>query len=138
MHVSSFIGFAPTMKQYNVTLNIYTELGLLTLMGLITKHGILIVQVANKMKDLGLSAEEAAFKAAVKRFRPILMTTAAMIIGVAPLLFAQGAGAVSRFHLGYVIATGMGLGTLFTLFIIPVIYSMLTSNKITLHQKELS
>jgi multidrug efflux pump len=136
MNVSSFIGFLPALREYSVTLNIYTQLGLLTLMGLITKHGILIVEVANTYKAQGLSLQDAAFKAAVQRFRPIMMTTTAMIVGVLPLLFAQGPGAVSRYHLGFVISTGLGLGTFFTLFIIPVIYSMLSTNKIVLIEKE--
>jgi hydrophobe/amphiphile efflux-1 (HAE1) family protein len=136
MNASSFIGFFPSLRSYSVTLNIYTQLGLLTLMGLITKHGILIVEVANEYKSQGLSLQEAAFKAAIQRFRPIMMTTAAMIVGVLPLLFAQGPGAVSRYHLGFVISTGLGLGTFFTLFIIPIIYSMISTDKIVLFEKE--
>jgi multidrug efflux pump len=83
-----------------------------------------------------MTIEEAAFQAAVTRFRPILMTTAAMVVGVVPLLFAHGAGAASRFHLGFVIATGMSLGTLFTLFIIPVMYTLLSGKPLTLTAEE--
>jgi multidrug efflux pump len=109
-----------------VTSNIYTQLGLLTLLGLITKHGILLVQFAQerRQKDTALSIEAAARIGAQERFRPIVMTTAAMIVGVLPLLFASGPGAVSRFHLGFIIVFGLGIGTLFTLFILPVIYTV--------------
>ncbi|MGH6977224.1 MAG: efflux RND transporter permease subunit, partial [Stellaceae bacterium] len=97
------------------TLNIYTEVGLVTLMGLISKHGILIVEFANTMQRQGKSKREAIELAAGIRLRPILMTTAAMVLGVAPLIFASGAGAVSRFDMGLVIASGIAIGTLFTL-----------------------
>ena len=90
------------------SLNIYTEVGLVTLMGLISKHGILIVEFANKLQKEGRSKREAIEKAAGIRLRPILMTTAAMVLGVVPLITASGAGAVSRFDMGLVIATGTG------------------------------
>ncbi len=107
------------------TLNIYTEVGLVTLIGLISKHGILIVQFANDLQLEGKSKREAVETAAGVRFRPILMTTAAMVFGVVPLIMASGAGAVSRFDIGLVIATGISIGTLFTLFVVPSMYLLL-------------
>ncbi len=107
------------------TLNIYTQVGLITLVGLITKHGILIVEFANKLQEQGYSVREAIEHAAGVRLRPILMTTAAMVLGVAPLLFAQGAGAEARYSMGLVIATGMSIGTLFTLFVVPAFYVLI-------------
>ena len=107
------------------TLNIYTEVGLVTLIGLISKHGILIVEFANNLQHEGQSKLEAIKHAAGLRLRPILMTTAAMVFGVVPLITASGAGAVSRFNLGLVIATGLSIGTLFTLFVVPAMYMML-------------
>ena len=104
------------------TLNIYTEVGLVTLMGLISKHGILIVEVANAAQAEGRSKLEAVIYAAGIRLRPILMTTAAMVLGVVPLIFAAGAGAASRFSMGLVIASGLAIGTLFTLFVLPAVY----------------
>ena len=110
------------------TLNIYTEVGLVTLMGLISKHGILIVEFANNKQKEGLSKREAIESAASIRLRPILMTTAAMVLGVLPLIFATGAGAVSRFNIGLVIATGIAIGTLFTLFVVPAVYLAIGQN----------
>ena len=110
------------------TLNIYTEVGLVTLMGLISKHGILIVEFANIKQKEGLSKRAAIETAAAIRLRPILMTTAAMVLGVLPLIFATGAGAVSRFNIGLVIATGIAIGTLFTLFVVPAVYLMIGQN----------
>lgn len=110
------------------TLNIYTQVGLVTLIGLISKHGILIVEFANQLRrDKGLSAREAVEKAAAIRLRPVLMTTAAMVFGMVPLILATGAGAVSRFDIGMVIATGMSVGTLFTLFVLPCVYTLLAA-----------
>lgn len=108
------------------TMNIYTEIGLVTLIGLISKHGILITEFANKLQEeQGLSPLDAVIKAAGLRLRPILMTTAAMIFGVIPLLVAHGPGAHSRFDIGLVIATGMLIGTCFTLFVVPTMYTFL-------------
>ncbi len=104
------------------SLNIYTEVGLVTLIGLITKHGILIVDFANHLQTQGKSKQEAIELAAGIRLRPILMTTAAMVLGVLPLITATGAGAAGRFSIGLVIATGISIGTLFTLFVLPAIY----------------
>jgi multidrug efflux pump len=110
------------------SLNIYTEVGLVTLMGLISKHGILIVEFANNLQKEGHSRREAIEMAAGIRLRPILMTTAAMVLGVVPLIVATGAGAVSRFNLGLVIATGLAIGTLFTLFVVPAVYMMIAED----------
>ncbi len=107
------------------TLNIYTEVGLVTLMGLISKHGILIVEVANKEQETGKSKRDAILAATSARLRPILMTTAAMVLGVVPLVFASGAGAASRFAIGLVISTGLAIGTLFTLFVVPGVYMLI-------------
>jgi multidrug efflux pump len=110
---------------HGLSLNIYTKVGLITLVGLVTKHGILITQFANQLQREGQSRRAAVEEAAGVRLRPILMTTAAMVLGVMPLVFASGAGAVSRQHMGLIIATGMSVGTLFTLFVVPAAYSLL-------------
>jgi multidrug efflux pump len=110
------------------SLNIYTEVGLVTLIGLISKHGILIVQFANQLQKEGKSKREAVQTAASIRLRPILMTTAAMVLGVVPLITASGAGAVSRFNIGLVIASGISIGTLFTLFVVPAVYLYLAED----------
>jgi len=107
------------------TVNIYTEVGLITLIGLISKHGILIVEFANQLQRSGWSKRKAIEEAASIRLRPILMTTAAMVLGVTPLILASGAGAVSRYNMGLVIASGMAIGTLFTLFVVPTMYLIL-------------
>jgi multidrug efflux pump len=109
------------------SLNIYTEVGLVTLIGLISKHGILIVEFANKLRLQGYGKREAIETASAIRLRPILMTTAAMVLGVLPLITASGAGAVSRFNMGLVIATGLAIGTLFTLFVVPAMYMLIAS-----------
>jgi multidrug efflux pump subunit AcrB len=106
------------------TINIYTQVGLVTLIGLISKHGILMVDYANHLQEReGLSRRAAIERAAAIRLRPILMTTAAMVVGMVPLLTASGAGAASRFSIGLVIAAGMTIGTLFTLFVTPAVYT---------------
>jgi multidrug efflux pump len=110
------------------TLNIYTEVGLVTLMGLISKHGILIVEFANAYQESGMNKRQAILDAAGIRLRPILMTTAAMVMGVVPLIFASGAGAVARFNLGLVIASGMSIGTIFTLFVVPAVYLLIATD----------
>jgi multidrug efflux pump len=107
------------------SLNIYTQVGLVTLMGLISKHGILMVEVANEQRAAGESKRDAILEAASVRLRPILMTTAAMVLGVVPLILASGAGAVSRFNMGLVIASGLSIGTLFTLFVVPAAYVLI-------------
>ncbi|MEJ2182629.1 MAG: efflux RND transporter permease subunit [Nitrospirota bacterium] len=107
------------------SLNIFTEVGLVTLIGLISKHGILIVQFANDLQRSGKGKREAVEMAAGIRLRPILMTTAAMVLGVLPLVTASGAGAEGRFNMGLVIMTGIAIGTFFTLFVVPSMYMML-------------
>jgi multidrug efflux pump len=111
------------------SLNIYSGIGLITLIGLISKHGILMVDFANKLQSSeGLSIHDAIVKAAAVRLRPILMTTLAMVFGMVPLLMAMGPGAVSRFDIGLVIASGMLIGTCFTLFVLPTVYTLLAHN----------
>jgi hydrophobe/amphiphile efflux-1 (HAE1) family protein len=106
------------------TINIYTQVGLVTLIGLISKHGILMVDYANHLQESkGLDRRRAIEEAAAIRLRPILMTTAAMVVGMVPLLIASGAGAASRYSIGLVIAAGMSIGTLFTLFVTPAVYT---------------
>ncbi|MGA8006915.1 MAG: efflux RND transporter permease subunit [Burkholderiales bacterium] len=112
------------------SLNIYTEVGLVTLIGLISKHGILIVEFANNLRREGHDKRHAIEMAAGIRLRPILMTTAAMVLGVMPLITASGAGAVSRFNMGLVIASGVAIGTLFTLFVVPAMYMLLAGKHV--------
>ena len=111
------------------SINIYTQVGLITLIGLISKHGILIVSFANQLqREKNLDRRAAVEEAAAIRLRPILMTTAAMVFGVLPLLIATGAGAVSRFDIGLVISTGLLIGTCFTLFIVPTMYTYIAAD----------
>ena len=110
-------------------MNLYSQIGLVTLIGLITKHGILIVDFANKLKAEGKDRIEAVVEASRLRLRPILMTTFAMVLGSFPLAFTSGAGAESRRPIGIVIVGGMTIGTLFTLFIVPAIYTYLSRRK---------
>jgi multidrug efflux pump len=107
------------------TLNIYSQVGLITLVGLITKHGILIVEFTNQIRAKGVGITEAVIEASTLRLRPILMTTGAMVLGALPLALATGAGAESRMQIGWVIVGGMSFGTLLTLFVVPVAYSLL-------------
>jgi multidrug efflux pump len=109
----------------DASLNIYTQVGLVTLIGLISKHGILIVQFANDLQRAGKNKRDAIEQAARTRLRPILMTTAAMVLGVMPLVFASGAGAAGRYNMGLVITTGISIGTLFTLFVVPAMYLLM-------------
>jgi len=118
------------------SLNIYTQVGLVTLVGLISKHGILIVEFANNLQRKGSSKRQAIEDAAAIRLRPILMTTAAMVLGVVPLITASGAGAASRYNLGLVIATGIAIGTLFTLFVVPAMYMLLATDHAKQQSKE--
>ena len=115
------------------TLNVYTQVGLVTLMGLISKHGILIVEFANELQEAGRSKLDAIVEASSVRLRPILMTTAAMVLGVVPLVIASGAGAAGRQSMGIVIFTGLSIGTLFTLFVVPAMYLFIGSDH---HQKK--
>ena len=114
------------LKLTGATLNVYSQIGLVMLVGLITKHGILIVEFANQLRERGKNKIEAVIEAASLRLRPILMTTAAMVLGAVPLALATGAGAESRSPIGWVIVGGLLLGTLLTLFVIPVAYTLLT------------
>ncbi len=111
------------------TLNVYSQIGLVTLVGLITKHGILIVEFANQLQDQGRELKAAVIESAVLRLRPILMTTGAMVLGAIPLALATGAGAESRQQIGWVIVGGLLLGTFFTLFVVPTVYSLLATRK---------
>jgi multidrug efflux pump len=111
------------------SLNIYSKVGLVTLIGLITKHGILIVDFANNLRERGKSLLDAVKQAAFLRLRPILMTTFAMVIGTIPLAIATGAGAGARQQIGLVIVGGMSFGTFFTLFVVPIIYVIFSKTK---------
>lgn len=111
------------------SINIYTQVGLVTLMGLISKHGILMVQFANELQLQGRSKLDAIIEASSVRLRPILMTTAAMVLGVLPLVLASGAGAAGRYSMGLVIFTGLSIGTLFTLFVVPAVYVLLAKDR---------
>jgi multidrug efflux pump len=114
-----FLGFS--------SINIYTQVGLITLIGLVAKNGILIVEFANQLREReGLDKREAVEQASAIRLRPILMTTVSMIVAMVPLLTASGPGAVSRFDIGLVIVTGLGIGTVFTLFVVPAFYVLLS------------
>ncbi|HEX3537285.1 MAG TPA: efflux RND transporter permease subunit, partial [Stellaceae bacterium] len=111
------------------TMNIYTQVGLVTLIGLISKHGILMVEFANQLQVQDrLDRRRAIERAARVRLRPILMTTAAMVVGLVPLVTASGAGAASRFSIGLVVVAGMSIGTLFTLFVLPAVYTVLAKD----------
>ncbi|MBZ9818828.1 efflux RND transporter permease subunit [Mesorhizobium sp. CA4] len=110
------------------TLNIYTQVGLITLIGLITKHGILLVEFANQQREIhGMRRRDAIIASAKVRLRPILMTTAAMALGVVPLIVSSGAGAAARYSMGLVIFTGILVGTMFTLFVVPMFYTFIAS-----------
>jgi len=121
----SMTGALLALKLSGGTLNVYSQIGLVTLVGLITKHGILIVEFANQLQERGAELLDAVVEASVLRLRPILMTTGAMVLGAIPLAFAHGAGAESRYPIGWVIVGGLMLGTLLTLFVVPVVYSLL-------------
>jgi multidrug efflux pump len=118
----SMTGALAALQWSGGTLNVYSQIGLITLIGLITKHGILIVEFANQLREQGQTARDAVIEAARLRLRPILMTTGAMVLGAVPLALATGAGAESRQQIGWVIVGGMSLGTVLTLFVVPVVY----------------
>ena len=117
------------------TINIYTEIGFVTLIGLISKHGILMVEFANKLQESGVNKLDAIKESASTRLRPILMTTAAMACGVIPLITTSGAGAESRHAIGVVIFFGMTIGTLFTLFVVPTMYTYLAKDRYIMMEK---
>lgn len=112
------------------TLNVYSQIGLVTLIGLITKHGILIVEFSTQLREQGMAMMEAVQHACVQRLRPILMTTGAMVLGSLPLALSSGAGAESRHQIGWVIVGGLMLGTLLTLFVVPTVYTLLASRNV--------
>ncbi len=118
-------GALGALKYAGGTLNVYSQIGLVTLIGLITKHGILIVEFANQLREQGRSIQEAVVESASLRLRPILMTTGAMVLGSVPLALATGAGAESRQQIGWVIVGGIALGTVLTLFVVPTAYTLL-------------
>jgi multidrug efflux pump len=126
----SMIGALLALKWSGGSLNVYSQIGLITLVGLITKHGILIVEFANQLRAQGLELVDALVKAASQRLRPILMTTGAMVLGAVPLATATGAGAESRIQIGWVIVGGMSLGTLLTIFVVPTMYMLFARRKV--------
>ncbi len=125
----SIVGALLTLKLTGNSLSIYTNIGFVTLIGLIAKHGILITEFANQKRRQGVEMMKAIVEAATLRLRPILMTTAAMVIGAVPLVLAGGAGAISRHHIGWVIVGGLLFGTFFSLIVVPVAYSYLAKRK---------
>ncbi|HEX2546167.1 MAG TPA: efflux RND transporter permease subunit [Ramlibacter sp.] len=126
----SMIGALLALKWSGGSLNVYSQIGLITLVGLITKHGILIVEFANQLRESGLEMVEAVIKAASQRLRPILMTTGAMVLGALPLAIASGAGAESRQQIGWVIVGGMSLGTALTIFVVPTMYMLFARKEV--------
>jgi multidrug efflux pump len=120
----SMVGALLALQWSGGTLNVYSKIGLITLVGLITKHGILIVEFSNQLRQQGRGVMEAVIEASSLRLRPILMTTFAMVLGALPLALASGAGAESRQQIGWVIVGGMSLGTLLTLFVVPTVYTL--------------
>ncbi|MEO7886601.1 MAG: efflux RND transporter permease subunit [Polaromonas sp.] len=120
----SMIGALLALKWSGGSLNVYSQIGLITLVGLITKHGILIVEFTNQLRGQGMEMIDALVKAASQRLRPIMMTTGAMVLGALPLALAHGAGAESRAQIGWVIVGGMSLGTLLTVFVVPTMYTL--------------
>ena len=122
-------GALAAMKLAGVTLNVYSQIGLVMLIGLITKNGILIVEFTNQLRDRGMAKLEALVEASCLRLRPILMTSAATVLGAVPLAISTGAGAESRSAIGWVIVGGMAIGTLFTLFVIPVAYTYIVGER---------
>ena len=121
----SMAGALLALRWSGGTLNVFSQIGLITLVGLITKHGILIVEFANQLREQGLAMGDAIRQSAAQRLRPILMTTGAMVLGALPLALASGAGAESRRQIGWVIVGGMSLGTLLTIFVVPTMYTLL-------------
>jgi multidrug efflux pump len=125
----SMAGALLALKLTGGSLNVYSQIGLVTLVGLITKHGILIVEFANQLQLQGRSRRDAVIEAAVLRLRPILMTTGAMVLGSVPLAFASGAGAESRQQIGWVVVGGLLVGTVLTLFVVPTAYTLLARQR---------
>ncbi|NTV17991.1 MAG: efflux RND transporter permease subunit [Bacteroidales bacterium] len=127
----ALIGALICLKAYGQTMNIFSQIGLIMLIGLVSKNGILMVEFANQKKQAGRNKKEAILEAAASRFRPILMTSLATILGVAPMVFASGAGAESRISMGVSVAGGLIFATFFSLYIIPAMYSYISSSKAT-------
>ncbi|NBO02763.1 MAG: efflux RND transporter permease subunit [Betaproteobacteria bacterium] len=125
----SMTGALALLKYGGGSINVYSQIGLITLVGLITKHGILIVEFANQLQREGRTPMEAVFESAKLRLRPILMTTGAMVLGAVPLALSTGAGAESRIQIGLVIVGGMSFGTILTLFVVPVVYSLIARRR---------
>jgi multidrug efflux pump len=121
----SIAGALLALRWSGGTLNVFSQIGLITLVGLITKHGILIVEFANQLREQGMDTLAAVQQSAAQRLRPILMTTGAMVLGAIPLALATGAGAESRQQIGWVIVGGMSFGTLLTIFVVPTMYTLL-------------
>ena len=126
----SMVGALLALKWSGGSLNVYSQIGLITLVGLVTKHGILIVEFANQLREQGLEMVDALVKAASQRLRPIMMTTGAMVLGAVPLALAHGAGAESRVQIGWVIVGGMSLGTLLTVFVVPTMYTLFARKEV--------
>ncbi len=126
----SMVGALWALNLAGGTLNVYSQIGLITLVGLISKHGILIVEFSNQLRQQGKPLNEAVLDAASQRLRPILMTTGAMVLGALPLALASGAGAESRQQIGWVIVGGMSLGTLLTIFVVPTVYTLLARRRV--------
>lgn len=119
----AILGALLTLMMIGGTLNAYSQIGLIALIGIITKNGILITEFANQQREQGLALMDAVVEASVLRLRPILMTSLAMILGCLPLALASGAGAESRQQIGWVIVGGMTFGTILTLFVVPTVYT---------------
>ncbi|MDO9218978.1 MAG: efflux RND transporter permease subunit, partial [Lacisediminimonas sp.] len=128
-------GALAALQMAGGTLNVFSQIGLITLVGLFTKHGILIVEFTNQLRERGMETADALVEATVLRLRPILMTTGAMVLGALPLALAHGAGAESRQQIGWVIVGGMSFGTLLTLFVVPTFYTIFARRKLA-HMEE--
>jgi multidrug efflux pump len=126
----SIVGALIVLNANNGSLNVFSQIGLVTLVGLITKHGILIVEFANQLREEGVAMREAIERSATLRLRPILMTTGAMVLGALPLALASGAGAESRQQIGWVIVGGMSIGTILTVFVVPTMYTLFARKSI--------
>ncbi|MDH5328705.1 MAG: efflux RND transporter permease subunit, partial [Aquincola sp.] len=126
----SMVGALGALHVTGGTLNVYSQIGLVTLIGLITKHGILIVEFSNQLRKQGRTVREAVVEAASLRLRPILMTTGAMVLGALPLALATGAGAESRQQIGWVIVGGMAVGTMLTVLVVPTVYTWFARSRI--------
>jgi multidrug efflux pump len=126
----SMVGALTALQLSGGTLNVYSQIGLVTLIGLITKHGILIVEFSNQLRQQGRAVRDAVMEAATLRLRPILMTTGAMVLGALPLALARGAGAESRQQIGWVIVGGMSVGTLLTIFVVPTVYTWFARSRV--------